>query len=171
MQGNGSAAAQVGELHGFPLNLGNAGCAANVGRGQANHCQYGGKQLGAPLGLFVSQALKEKIWKGEFVQLGALLVVEEPAYSEVPMSFVQVDGQVCLKPMQAKGQQIVSIDQWTSAFFVFMTIYLERHPSRAVELIKYVDLIRKLATRFGGKGWLNYDRDFRMGQARNTMRS
>ena len=64
VQGNGSAAAQVGELHGFPSNLGNVCCAANVGRGQAHHCQYGGKQLGAPLGWFVSQALKEKKLEG-----------------------------------------------------------------------------------------------------------
>ena len=50
------------------------------------------EQLGAPLGCFLPLFTKEKIWKGEFVDLGTLLVVEEQK-KEVPISFFQVGGQ------------------------------------------------------------------------------
>ena len=52
-----------------------------------------------------------------------------------------------------------------------MSIFLERHASKAIEMIRYVDLIRKLAHRFNGKGWIQYDKEFRMGQAVNPQRS
>ena len=139
--------------------------------GHGNMNSYGGRQLGAPLGVFVPLTLREKIWRSDFVQLGALLGVDDSYNDEVSMSFVQIGGQVCLKPIQPKVQPIFDVDSWTSAFFVFMSIYLERYPDRSIELIKYVDLIRKLATRFGGQGWMNYDREFRLMQARSPARS
>ena len=46
--------------------------------------------------------------------------------------------------MQTKSRPIFSIDGWTRVFFVYMSVYLERNPNRAIELIKYDDLIRKL---------------------------
>lgn len=52
-----------------------------------------------------------------------------------------------------------------------MSIFPERHPAKAIELIKYTDLIRKLAGRFPGRGWVNYDKEFRMEQSQNPTRS
>ena len=87
------------------------------------------------------------------------------------MSVVNINQQLCFRPTAEKPKAILNIDKWTSAFFVFTSIFLEKHPQRAVEMIKYTDLIRKLAFRFGGFGWVNYDREFRLEQAQNPARS
>jgi hypothetical protein len=131
----------------------------------------GYSKFGAPLGKFVPLATKEKIWRGEFVELGVLMVTLEPKQDATPLSFCQIGGQVCFKPLPRRSKPITDIDQWTSAFFIFMSIFLERHPNRAIELIKYADLIRKFAANIPGRGWLNYDKDFRLSQGMEPSRS
>ena len=133
--------------------------------------QNGVKQLGAPLGRFVSLATKEKIWRGEYVELGSLLSID--CFNSTPpqLSVVAIGQQLCLKPAMAQAKHIFNIDKWTEAFFVYISIFLQRHPNRAIELIKYTDLIRKLAQRFNSNGWVHYDLEFRLEQALNPMRS
>jgi len=133
--------------------------------------QIGVKSFGTPLGKLVPLTMKEKIWKGNYIDLSMLLSVQDPLKDETPMSFYQVGSQWCFKPMKAQTRPIQDIDRWTTAFFIFMSIYFERHPQRAVELVRYADLIRKFATMFGGSGWLNYDKDFRMMQSLDPNRS
>lgn len=129
------------------------------------------RQLGAPLGRFVPLPIKEKIWKGEFVELDLLLTADDSDWNKTPMSFVQIGQTVCLKPASSRSKLITNIDRWLSAFFVYMSIFLQKFPGRAIELIKYADLIRKLARRFQGLGWAYYDREFRLGQALEPSRS
>jgi hypothetical protein len=44
-------------------------------------------------------------------------------------------------------------------------------PLRVQELLKYVDIIRTAAARFGGWGWRTYDRQFRIRQESRPNRS
>ena len=130
------------------------------------------KQFGAPLGRFVPLATKEKIWRGEYIELGSLLAVDDPeSHQHATMSLVTINQQLYFKPTTQKAKPIFNIDKWTSAFFIFISIYLQKHPLKAIEMIKYADLIRKLAHRFGGYGWVNYDKEFRLEQALNPTRS
>ena len=129
------------------------------------------RQLGAPLGQYVSQTIKEKIWSWNFVDLGCLLTSEMSDNSDVTLSLCHIGGQICFKQNKPRTRPIFTIDLWTQAFFIYVSIFLERHASKAIEMIRYVDLIRKLAHRFNGKGWIQYDKEFRMGQAVNPQRS
>ena len=52
-----------------------------------------------------------------------------------------------------------------------MSIFLQRHPTRAIELIKYADLVPKSAQLFTDNGWVYYDREFRLEQAQNPSRT
>ena len=132
---------------------------------------HGIKQLGAPLGKFVDDGLKAKIWRGDFVDLPLLLSNSGPGGGSQPLALFNIDGQLCLKSQAEKPKEIFNIDKWTAAFFVFMSIYLQRHPQRAIELIKYTDVVRKLAQRFPGSGWVLYDKEFRLEQAIDPTRS
>ena len=69
----------------FPQNIGTAEVGLNSAD-VAPPANFSARQLGAPLGQFLPMTTKEKIWKGEFVDLGTLLVVEEQKV-DVPMSF------------------------------------------------------------------------------------
>ena len=109
-----------------------------------------------PLGAEIPLALKEKIWRCEYVEQGLLQKQNAVGRSEMETVF-------CFRPSlygtgfqlqsQAKSRKIVSIEQWTSVFLIFAAIYMEKHGERGRELIKYMDMIRHAARRFGGYGW------------------
>ena len=122
------------------------------------------------LGADVAASVKDKIWRGEFVELG-VLIRKDAGFGEESQEFclTSAGSSLLLRP-QSKTPAIYSIEQWTSVFLIYSSIYLERHPSRARELLKYMDIVRSI-TRFGGYNWRSYDVQFRLRQARQPQRS
>ena len=101
------------------------------------------------LGSIVPLAIKDKIWRDEYVELGGLL--ESVPIQRNDSAMVLTGSGSTLQP-QRKTPGIMSIEQWTSAFLVYVSIYAEKHLKRARELFKYMDTVRT-AARFGGYGW------------------
>ena len=60
-----------------------------------------------------------------------------------------------------RPKQIKNIEEWTSAFIVFVAIYSSHHPLEAPRLMKYMETVRDLSKR-GGWAFKNYDENFRM---------
>ncbi|XP_041456574.1 uncharacterized protein LOC121408919 isoform X2 [Lytechinus variegatus] len=125
------------------------------------------------LGGEVPSSVKEKIWKGEFVELGGLLKRESLSEegSQLQAFSLCASGSALMLRPQSKAPVIASIEQWTSAFLIYASIYLERHCMRARELLKYIDIVRSIV-RFGGFNFSSfggnqpfrpYDRSFRRG--------
>ena len=83
---------------------------------------------------------------------------------------VNSEGKIVWEENKPK-RQITSITGWTTAFLIFASVYLEAHPSKGQELLKYCHLIRTSSARFGGWGWKNYDIQFRLRKMRNPERS
>ena len=78
----------------------------------------------------------------------------------IPSNLKQKRGHslVVLAP-NAKRKTLQSIDQWTSAFQIYVAIYTERAPKDTPALTKYGSVIRELATL--GANWKFYDENFR----------
>ncbi|XP_078515108.1 uncharacterized protein LOC144773922 [Lissotriton helveticus] len=53
------------------------------------------------------------------------------------------------------------MENWTSAFLIYASVYCQKYLDRAVALFKYMDIIRKAQMQFGGFAWLSYDEEFR----------
>ena len=126
-----------------------------------------------PLGVGIASATKEKIIKGEFIDLGSLLERQRvPSSSPPNLAFsFNTSGQVVLKEATRKIK-IFSIQAWTDAFLIFSSIFLGAHPNRCQELLKYMHFIRAAASRFpSSKGWLDYDEQFRLRQQEHPERS
>ena len=124
------------------------------------------------LGSDVPIAVKEKVWKGEFVDLGIFLKrgLTLSALSE-ETAFSLVQAGVSLQVRQtSRAPRIANIEQWTTAFLTYASIFVEKHFGRARELFKYIDTIRSIV-RFGGYNWRAYDVQFRLRQARQPHRS
>ena len=121
------------------------------------------------LGSTVPQSIKEKIWKGDFLELGCLFKNAPIQSDHTPMVLTFSGSTLQLQP-QRKVPRITSIEQWTCAFLVYASVYAERHVSRARELFKYMDVVRS-AARFPGYGWRAYDTQFRLRQEREPTRS
>ena len=123
------------------------------------------------LGLGVPKQIQEKIWNGEYIDFGALFRPARSGFvNNTPQDCVLLIGstesptwQIC-PPTQ--HTRITSIEQWTSAFLVFASIYLVRHPDQARQLLSYANTVRSAAFRRAGCGWRDYDIQFRFRQAR-----
>ena len=66
----------------------------------------------------------------------------------------------------AQHTHVMSIEQWTSAFLVFASIYVVQHPDQARQLLKYADTVRSAAFHRTGCGWHDYNIQFCLRQAR-----
>ena len=112
--------------------------------------------VAAPLGSSVSAKTKNKVWGNEFIDLGLLLTVQPPDES-YSFKLQKSGGQQTLAiiPNQKK-LWITYIEQWTNAFLVFVAIYCEQSPSEAPSLMKYMSIVRELASRSGN--WQFYDK-------------
>jgi len=103
--------------------------------------------LRRPLGYQLAKATKERIWRGEFIDLFSLLHTElTPEHGPHPGD---------------------TLDQWVSAFLVYASVVCEKHPARCGAMFKYLDTIRKLHATYGGTSWMNYDEDFRRRAAKD----
>jgi hypothetical protein len=105
--------------------------------------------------------LKTKIVEGKCIDMGALLPKSFlERQDEAPM-FVQ-DSQGRLVPKPGKKQKApLTIEQWTTAFTIYMSVYLTCHPGELQPILAYFALIRKAAAENAGNGWALYDAEFR----------
>ena len=112
------------------------------------------------LGSNVPLAMKEKIWKGKYVDLLQLL---KSNHTSATLKYKAVlDEQEGLVFQSQSGGEIKSPVTWTTAFYIYMTIYLEKHPQKAKEMLKYCEVIRQASRDYQGLGWRDYDKEFRM---------
>jgi hypothetical protein len=76
--------------------------------------------------------------------------------------------------VERKVQQksIYNINLWTSAFIIFTSIMIEKHPGKAQELLKYLRDIRLAAYRApSALAWVQYDEQFRLKKSKNPSSS
>ena len=121
---------------------------------------------GDDLTLHVPEQIKVKIRQHQYINLAVLLKgpVELTEMCSGSLLTVNEQGQLETrsKPVTEKIQ---SIAQWTDAFLIYASIYLAEHPSAALQLIRYISLIREASQKYVGFGWRVYDEQFRLRQA------
>ncbi|XP_063960322.1 uncharacterized protein LOC135155301 [Lytechinus pictus] len=111
------------------------------------------------LGSNVPLAMQECIWKGEFVELGDLLKAGSPTCNDMTLTLDQASGGFQLRP-HPRLIAIRSIEQWTSAMLIYLSIYAERQNERCRELLKYTSVVRTAAA--SNYNWRDYDVQFRL---------
>jgi len=83
-----------------------------------------------------------------------------PTYSEDPVAIDIAPGIIKLHQSQ-KSKFPLSMNQWTSAFLVFMAIYIEKKPQEAQHLLRYASSVRDLHQHYSDAAWRLYDESFR----------
>ncbi|CAG2258146.1 unnamed protein product [Mytilus edulis] len=110
----------------------------------------------------VSQSIREKIMKSEFIDLGILLANNT---QQATQKLVFRGGEFIVQTENLQNK-IGSIDQWTSAFIIFVSVYCTVHSGRLQELLKYMSVVRLGAKRNPNNlGWKLYDEQFRLRKA------
>lgn len=112
---------------------------------------------GIPLSANTAVRLKQKIWSDQFIELKPFL----PSNKKTTVS-IQIDQNSLSfsNTASAKNQNLISIDQWSTAFFSCMAIYIEQKPQDAPHLLKYGSVIREIAANKGDAAWRYYDENF-----------
>ena len=107
----------------------------------------------------VSDRVKAKIWANEYVDFASLLSVA-PEESKYRLSVTHSHDQpsLCLEHVKPKRRGL-SIDQWVTAFNVFVAVYTIRVPNAISSLMKYCEVVRDIAAKQGN--WRYYDELFR----------
>ena len=107
-------------------------------------------------GINLSQADKDKVWNGHYVNLHGFLpkTGPQPKKSEVRLE----EGKLVTI---AETKQIQSIKEWSSAFVNFILVYCEYHTGKYKDLLIYFKLVNYAHDTFGGYGWRTYDELFR----------
>ena len=111
--------------------------------------------------------IRDKIIKGEFIDINSLLETGQVVSEQQKMSLVKWE----LVFQQVRKQKINNIETWTDAFINFIGIYCSVHTDRFNELLKYMYTIRIGSKRMSGSGWIQYDEQYRLRKAMNPSSS
>ena len=100
--------------------------------------------ISSDISIGVPDYIKEKIAKCEYIDIGSLL--PNTIHIENSQNLTIYQEELVLQKTQNKVK-IDNIDQWTSAFIVFISIFCKVHVSRFQELLKYLHTVRLGASR------------------------
>ena len=121
----------------------------------------------------VDPSLKEKIERGEFVELERLLPKERGSFmdEERRMELVSKNGSTYFTPVQDRNNRITGVCKWEQAFRVYAAIYSQAQPLRATEIWQYVYTINLAASSFHWDNVAYYDYTFRQMMSQKPNRS
>ncbi|CAN2390770.1 hypothetical protein PRIEUP_LOCUS807, partial [Pristimantis euphronides] len=104
----------------------------------------------APLGTHLSADIKERIWKGEYVDVWSLLSADSMA----------VDRE---RSFDKGGKAIVAhtFHNWLQGFSTLAFVICQRQPKKSPDLFIYQESIFGAFRLHGGSAWWRYDEDFR----------
>ncbi|KAJ1136759.1 hypothetical protein NDU88_003173 [Pleurodeles waltl] len=103
----------------------------------------------------VSTETREKIWKGDFVDIFSLIRAKRR----------EIEGKEKEPKSSSYSERKPKIEEnitnWLFGFNVFMSMLLEKKPELGTSLIYYANKILKAQHTYGGLAWLEYNKDFR----------
>ena len=127
-----------------------------------------------PLHLTVTPDVKSKICSGKFVDFSLLLSknyqsLEDDSQKKL-QGFQDDEGNLTFKSVKPK-KSTLSIDQWSSAFITYMSVYLTMHADDLQGMLSYAELIRGAARDHPDSvAWRLYDEHFRSKKASDPLR-
>lgn len=89
--------------------------------------------------------------------------MRDPTKTQSSTLSVDAKGQLVAHPMQT--HKISSLDNWTDSFLIFASIYLEAHPNKTQQMLKYMNDIRLGAEK--ANWWVTYDEQYCLRMALN----
>ena len=107
----------------------------------------------SPLGFHVTNTLKEKIWRGEFMDLNLILPPSR--------DFYKYEKKEERAEEERRKPIIKSFYSWLQAFMIYSSILCEKFPEKSCLLFQHVDIILEAYRSFSGFAWLTYDEAFR----------
>lgn len=110
----------------------------------------------------VPDKVKKQTWANEYADFALLLnssLIQSDDHYTLRVDKGEGGKPALILAPNSKRQTVQSIEQWVSAFQVFVAIYSEKAPYDTSALMKHGSVIRELASQ--GANWKFYDENFR----------
>ena len=111
----------------------------------------------------IPDSIKQKIWANEYVDLVQLLKPSDWGQYSLALTTGTGAPALCLQPK--RKTTIVSIDQWCSAFNIFMTIFLTKFQTQAQSILQYCETVRRIEK--AGGDFVSFDENVRIQRQNN----
>lgn len=110
------------------------------------------------LGGNIEPKLQERICKGLFVPFEIIIASNQGA--SIDNFLKNLSNAPTSDACSKNSPLLLSLDNWTDAFFIFMAIIISEKPHDAPRLLQYAHLILSMARNNPGPLWAHYDREF-----------
>lgn len=120
-----------------------------------------------PLGAHLKQEVRDKIMKGEYVEIFSLLPLEKFNLDRVKPDDSKKEDE------EKRSYRLIprTFVNWLQAFAIMASIIGEKNPEHCSALFCYMDAIGEAHNVYGGTAWLRYDEQFRQRRAvRSSLR-
>ena len=107
--------------------------------------------------------MKQKIWSNEYIDLAQLLKPSDWGQYSLALTTGTGAPALCLQPK--RKAKLVSINQWCSAFNLFMTNFLTKFPSQAQSILQYCETVRRIEK--AGGDFVSIDENVRIQRQNN----
>ena len=123
----------------------------------------------------IDSSLKQKIERGEFIELDKLLPRDKAAggfsmEEEHGIQIVSHNGHAYLTPPTTE-QKISNLKSWDQAFRVYATIFTQANPECSSEVLQYIHIIHTVASTYSWANVAFYNFMFRRLMATKPWRS
>ena len=122
-----------------------------------------------PISSHIPLKLKEKAWKGDFIDFHLLLKSARELVNEQGIECDLAVKGGSLAVVNKTSNPIRNIRVWSSAFMVYASVMFEKWPSKGIEFFKYMHTVRMAASRGYPQGWVNYDEQYRLCKALSLL--
>lgn len=128
---------------------------ADAAKGEVYVCFEG------PLGAHLKSEVREKIWKGDYVEIFSLLPLEKFNLDRVKPDESKKDEE------ERRRYRLIprTFANWMQAFAILASVIGEKAPENCSALFCYLDSIGEAYRVYGGNAWLRYDEQFRQRKA------
>ena len=114
----------------------------------------------------LDRSLEDKILRGEYIDFSLLLPdsIAHPQAPALQLRFDELSPGSLGSPITVirKRKPIIdSFHKWLDAYTTYMLTLVSHYPRRALELLKYQQIISRAESKFRGLTWLSYDEQFR----------
>lgn len=114
-----------------------------------------------PLGVHLKPEVREKIWRGEYVEIFSLLPLEK-----FNIDKGKADESKKEEEERRRWRLIPrTFSNWLQAFAILASVIGEKEPENCSSLFCYLDAIGEAYRVYGGLAWLRYDEQFRQRKA------
>ena len=107
------------------------------------------------LGKFVKDDVRRKIWSHTYVDFSDLLDKDK---DDAPLQLTQSNGMLSFK--ETRLNKVDGWAMWNKAFRVFTEIYSLKYPTKRIDLVQYLGILKNLAGKFPFAQVCNYDKEF-----------